>query len=89
MSPASIGTTPSSLLLATATTSNSMVSMANDLHHSDMNETFDDHISGQMIPSDDGESLQDPPSVSSTGAPSPAISNAQNDSDSHEPFGSS
>ena len=60
-----------------------MVSMANDLQHSNLNEIFDDNMSGE------GESFQDPPSVSSTGAPSPAISNAQNDSDSHEPFGSS
>ncbi|CAF1989370.1 unnamed protein product [Rotaria magnacalcarata] len=90
MSPGSmttIGTSSSSMRLATATTSNSMVSMANDMHHLSTSETFDDGNSGLMIPSDEAESLQGPPSTSSAGVPSPSISNAQVDSDSHEQFG--
>ncbi|CAF3741392.1 unnamed protein product [Rotaria sordida] len=89
MSPAAISTTTSSSShrLATATTSNSMVSMANDMHHLSTSETFDDGTSGLMIPSDEAESLQGPPSTSTTGVPSPSISNAQIDSDSHEQFG--
>jgi hypothetical protein len=88
LSPGSVTTaTPSSLLLASATTSNSMVSMPNDIHRLSTSETFDDGTSGLMIPSDEGESLQGPASVSTAGAPSPSISNAQMDSDSHEQFG--
>jgi hypothetical protein len=90
MSPGSVATTtPSSLLLTTATASNSMVSMANDIHRLSASETFDDGTSGLMIPSDDGESLQGPASTSTAGAPSPSVSNAQIDSDSHEQFGTS
>ena len=89
MSPGSGTPTGSSLLLATASTSNSMVSMANDLHHLSTSETYDDTTSGLMIPSDEGESLQDPPSISTTDVPSPSISNAQVDSDSHEQYGTS
>lgn len=76
-------TASSSLRLATASTSNSMVSMANDMHHLSTSETFDDGTSGLMIPSDEGESLQGPGSPSTTGAPSPSVSNAQMDDDSH------
>jgi hypothetical protein len=89
MSPGSVTTTPSSLLLATATTSNSMVSMPNDIHRLSTSETYDDATSGLMIQSDEAESLQGPPSISTTGAPSPAVSNAPIDSDSHEQFGTS
>lgn len=89
MSPGSGTPTPTSLLLATATTSNSMVSMPNDIHRLSTSETYDDATSGLMIPSDEAESLQGPPSVSTTDAPSPAVSNAQMDSDSHEQFGTS
>ncbi|CAF1406372.1 unnamed protein product [Adineta steineri] len=90
MSPGSVATaTPNSLLLTTATTSNSMVSMTNDVHRLSTSETFDDGTSGLMIPSDDAESLQGPPSTSTAGVPSPSISNAQIDSDSHEQFGTS
>jgi hypothetical protein len=85
MSPGSVTTTPSSLL-AMATTSNSMVSMPNDIHRLSTSEMFDDATSGHM---DEPESLQGPPSISTTGAPSPSVSNAQNDSDSHEQFGTS
>ncbi|UJR15271.1 hypothetical protein I4U23_002225 [Adineta vaga] len=74
--------TPSSLLLTTATSSNSMVSMANDVHRLSTSETYDDANSGLMIPSDDAESLQGPPSTSTAGAPSPSVSNAQIDEDS-------
>ncbi|CAF0983312.1 unnamed protein product [Adineta ricciae] len=88
MSPGSGATTttatPSSLLLTTATSSNSMVSMANDIHRLSTSEAYDDANSGLMIPSDDAESLQGPPSTSSAGAPSPLMSNAQIDEDSHE-----
>jgi hypothetical protein len=88
MSPGSISTTtPSSLLLATASTSNSMV--PNDIHRLSISEAFDDGTSGLMIPSDEGESLQGPASISTAGAPSPSISNAQMDSDSHEQLGTS
>jgi hypothetical protein len=89
MSPGPVTSTASSLLLANATTSNSMVSMPNDIHRLSTSETFDDANSGLMIPSDEAESLQGPPSISTTGAPSPTISNAQHDSDSHEQFGTS
>ncbi len=89
MSPGSVTPSASSLMLATATTSNSMVSMPNDMHRSSTSETFDDATSGLMIASDEAESLQDPPSVSTTGAPSPSVSNAQVDSDSPEQFGTS
>lgn len=74
----STNSTGSSLL---ATTSNSMVSMANDYHETD---GFDDQTERLIITSDDGESIQ-----STTDLPSPSISNAQNDSDSHEQYGTS
>ncbi|CAF4161410.1 unnamed protein product [Rotaria sp. Silwood2] len=91
MSPGAISTATasSSLRLATATTSNSMVSMANDMHHLSTSETYDDGTSGLMIPSDEAESLQGPASTSTTGVPSPSVSNAQIDSDSHEQYGTS
>ena len=58
-----------------------MVSMANDYHQLD---AYDDNTEGLMIASDDGESIQ-----STADLPSPSISNAQNDSDSHEQYGTS
>lgn len=73
--------------LTNSTTSNSMVPMTNDLHNLNTSEAYDEGNSGLMIPSDEAESLQEPPSTSSTGIPSPSVSNAQVDSDSHEQFG--
>ena len=66
-----------------------MVPMSTDIHRLSTSETFDDATSGHLLQSDEAESLQGPPSVSTTGAPSPTVSNAQNDSDSHEQFGTS
>ena len=87
MSPGSMATTPSSLLLGTASTSNSMVTMSNDVHRLSTSEAYDDGTSGLLIASDEGESLQGPTSPLSSGAPSPSVSNAPMDSDSLDQLG--
>ena len=76
--------TPSSLLLATATTSKSRVSMGNDEHGLPLGDGYDEGSAGLMIGSDDGESLTGAASPSMGDAASPSLSNAPNDSDSHE-----